>query len=211
MKYLMALCLVGSLLLATAFAEACPVGGPCTCPRPGQAAIVTDIVENPVVAVANDLGAVATLAMDAALAECDRNIERAALLGPPTETVCFGILNTLAVLSDLGISNADLMPLARAQARISAALEVAKPANLRGMTIAKYALILGAESKGRPCQLFQAASLLCRANIHFKKAADTLEVAQVDVGEAKALALALFKRLEDPVEPVDTDDTYDVN
>jgi hypothetical protein len=214
MKYLMALCLVGSLLLATAFAEACPVGGPCTCPRPGQAAIVTDIVENPMgAAIVTDLGAVATVAVNAASAECDRNIERAALLGPPTETVCFGILNTLAVLSDLGISNADLMPLARAQERISEALEVAKPANLRGMTIAKYALVLGAEGKGRPYQLFQAASLLCRANVHFKKAADTLEAAQVDVAEAKAIALALFKRLEDPPErePVDTDDAYDVD
>jgi hypothetical protein len=161
--------------------------------------------------VVTDLGAVATLAVNVSLAECDRNIERAALLGPPTETVCFGILNTLAVLSDLGVPNADLMPLAHAQERISAALEVAKPANLRGMTIAKYALGLGAEGKGRPCQLFQAAALLCRANVHLKKAADTLEVAQVDVAEAMAIALALFKSLEDPVEPVDTDDAYDVD
>jgi hypothetical protein len=38
-----------------------------------------------------------------------------------------------------------------------------------------------------------------------------LETAQVDVADAKALALALFKSLEDPVEPVDTDDAYDVD
>jgi hypothetical protein len=163
-------------------------------------------------AASSDLSGIATIAFEAVLVECDRNIEKAALLGKPTETTCWSILNTISVLHDLGVPDQDLMPLLRAQKRISAALEVAKPANLKGMTITKYAIVLAAEGKGRPCQQFQAAALLCQANVHFKKAADALEAAQVDVAEAKAIALALFKSLEEPaeVEPIDTDDAYDV-
>jgi hypothetical protein len=144
------------------------------------------------------------------MAACDPNVEKVALLGPQTETVCFGILNTLAVLHDMGITDEDLMPLFRAQKRLSAALEITKPASLKGKTIARYGIVVMRDAEGDPCQLFQAASIFCQANVHFKKAADTLEEAQVTIAEAQALALALFKSLEEP-DPVDTDDAYDVD
>jgi hypothetical protein len=147
------------------------------------------------------------------MAACDPNVERVALLGPQTETVCFGILNTLAVLHDMGIADEDLMPLFRAQKKLSAALEITKPASLKGKTIARYGIVVMRDAEGNPRQLFQAASIFCQANVHFKKAADTLEEAQATIAEAQAIALALFKSLEEPVEPepVDTDDAYDVD
>lgn len=210
MKYLLALCLMWPLLMATALTEACDVGGPCTCQRPGQAAIVTDVVEIPPAAAGPLVETLAEQSVVAAMDACDPNVERAALLGPQTETVCFGILNTLAVLHDMGIADEDLMPLVRAQKKLCLALEIAQPATLKGQTIARYAVIVMMESEGRPCQLFKAASIFCQANVHFRMAADTLEEAQTTVAEAQAIALALFKSLDEP-EPIDTDDAYDVD
>jgi hypothetical protein len=168
------------------------------------------VIANPVVNNIGSLDALAERAARTAMAACDPNVEKVALLGPQTETVCFGILNTLAVLHDMGITDEDLMPLFRAQKRLSAALEITKPASLKGKTIARYGIVVMRDAEGDPCQLFQAASIFCQANVHFKKAADTLEEAQVTIAEAQALALALFKSLEEP-DPVDTDDAYDVD
>lgn len=187
-----------ALLLSVAVcgaAMACPGGGPCTCPQPGQPQeIVVEVVE------VADIATVAEQAVESAIALCDESAGKVGQLGPQAEMTYFGIRNSVGFLKQNGVSEDDLAPLVEASKTILNALKEAKPLYMKGMITAQYASLTKDEADGDPVGQLRAAALYCQAAECFSASAAALEGTEKAIEDAKATAQKLFESLQ-PAEP----------